>query len=496
MAPTEPSEREADDEKTAHVRSFLIDCLDEPGEGKERLPYLVSLLESEERSIRFTAAMTCCLVAIEADDDEINEYLVRRMSDRLGEEASLELTTALDYLSSLYADQVEQLLEEMDAERRDIPLPKVGNFTREHYYSRDYSREGVGRTQVASTDENDPRQTYADRLEEERDEREHDRERPDETDDGESDAEPEGVGPAWGDEFEDDPEAMLRRTTEVSTIAVRSRFDELYIRGDHRRSRYADTYEALVGGGSEEQAVSLRLLHRPEQTDSVPVFERELESQISEWATLDSHPQVVSVLDWGLEPQPWVVTPFSADSLSNRDPVDIGPGLDIARKLASALAHLHAGDFVHGGIDPGNVVVPGESLDETVTHELMLDNVGLMNVYRHHFPPSQCLDPRFAAPEYYNDQFGRIDHSTDIYQLGAVCYWLFTGRPPHTGDFERVCGAVLESIPPPPSTVADVPEQLDDLVLKAMAKQKLRRYETTEQFQQELTSLAEKHGDT
>jgi serine/threonine protein kinase len=117
-----------------------------------------------------------------------------------------------------------------------------------------------------------------------------------------------------------------------------------------------------------------------------------------------------------------------------------------------------------------------------------------MRVFRHHFPPSQCLDPRFAAPEYYNDQFGQIDHATDIYQLGAVCYRLLTGHPPHTGDFEHVRAAVLDSIPPQPSTVADLPEQVDDVIMKAMAKQKLQRYETVEPFQQELTSIAEQHG--
>jgi hypothetical protein len=261
MAPSESNERQ-DDDATAHVRSFLIDCLDNPGQGTERLPYLVSLLESDERPVRFTAAMTCCLIAIEGDDDDITEYLVRRMSDRLDAgEASLELTMALDYLSSLYADQVEQLLEEVGAENQNLPLPDVGNFTREYYYSRDYGREGVGRTRVAGTDDDDPRQTYADRQDEERDKREHEQDREqyveDATEsDGESEVDPEGGGPAWGAEFEDDPEAMLRRTTEVSTIAVKSRFDELHIRGDHRRSRYADTYEALVGsGGREEQAI-------------------------------------------------------------------------------------------------------------------------------------------------------------------------------------------------------------------------------------------------
>ncbi|MFC6755786.1 hypothetical protein ACFQER_02550 [Halomicroarcula sp. GCM10025894] len=110
-------------------------------------------------------------------------------------------------------------------------------------------------------------------------------------------------------------------------------------------------------------------------------------------------------------------------------------------------------------------------------------------MYRHQFDPAQFLDPRYAAPEYYQRRFGRIDHATDIYGLGAVCYRLFTGEPPYTGAFEAVRDEVLSSGPPDPSAVADVPPAVDDIVGKAMARRKLARYETAAHLRQELRSL-------
>jgi len=82
---------------------------------------------------------------------------------------------------------------------------------------------------------------------------------------------------------------------------------------------------------------------------------------------------------------------------------------------------LHERGIVHAGIDAESVAYYGNVLEETDRQPPLLDNIGLLSVYRHHFDPSQFLDPRYAAPEYYERRFGCIDHATDIYQLDAVC---------------------------------------------------------------------------
>jgi hypothetical protein len=473
--------------------ALLVDILDDPASGKERLPRLVGMFESDDRQVRLKAAWACSLVANELEDEDTIEYLVRRLSDRLDEEyVSLELTTTLDYISNRYAEQVERVLESMDEEQRergDIPLPDVGNFTRSNYYSNDHSRDNVGRTRVAGAGGGgDPRSTYADSQREEREQREHERER---DDDGDGDDDDSGEdGPSTDDEQEEAFGAMGQERTEVASIATQSRFDKLHILAARQRGRYADIYDALVGSGSEEEAVALHLFHDPDGGADQFEYVSRMETQLSRWEAVSGHPHVVTVLDWGVDPKPWLSTLFAGESLAEFGRLPSGRVLDDAINLADAVSHLHHNGVVHAGLDPGNVAYPGELLGGEGQQPPLLDNVGLMNAFRYHFEPALHLDPRYAAPEYFDSQYGTIDHATDIYQLGAVLYHMFTGKPPYAGEFQQVRERVLSDQPPAPSTIVEgVPAEIDEIVTKSMARQKLTRYETVEHLQRELVGI-------
>jgi hypothetical protein len=457
-------------------RVLLLDCLANPERGVERLPFVLTLLESDERQIRLLAAMTGCVVAIETDDEEIVEYLVRRMSDRLtGDELSLELTTALDYLSSHYSEQVDHLLAEIHDD--DVPLPEVGDFTR-NYYSQEFDREDVGRTKIAGKDVENPHEIAEDSGDED-EQLKRDRT----SDDDESDEHRHARRSAAADR--DDG------TTDPSEIADRSRFDEVYVEGQYYQGRYATVYETLVGRGGDEQAICLRVLNHPDELSGIYDFEKAVGERVGEWAVVGDHANVVQVWDWGLGPRPWLATAFTAGTIAGWDHPGFEAGLAVACSLSEAVSYVHQHGVVHGGIDPRNVVFPGESFTEdTVEYVPLLDNVGLIHAYRDHLDVQEVLDLRFTAPEYYSDQFGRIDHMTDIYQLGATCFYLFTGQPPYTGDTEGVREGILAEGTPAPSAVADVPSLADDLIAKALARDKIRRYETAEQFHQELQSIA------
>ncbi|MEA5408959.1 hypothetical protein VB773_16210 [Haloarculaceae archaeon H-GB2-1] len=71
-----------------------------------------------------------------------------------------------------------------------------------------------------------------------------------------------------------------------------------------------------------------------------------------------------------------------------------------------------------------------------------------------------------------------------------VLYRLFTGRSPYADQLETIRDHVLGRHPTPPSQVEpELPPSVDQLVAKATAKQKLARYETVDQLQQELCSI-------
>jgi|APHM01.1.fsa_nt_gi Serine/threonine protein kinase len=87
------------------------------------------------------------------------------------------------------------------------------------------------------------------------------------------------------------------------------------------------------------------------------------------------------------------------------------------------------------------------------------------------------MSPHYAAPEQFETERGPTDNITDVYQLGAVFYELFTGQPPFEGRPTQVMRAVMDDQPTPPSEVADVPEALDKILLTALAKQREDRYD-------------------
>jgi len=68
-----------------------------------------------------------------------------------------------------------------------------------------------------------------------------------------------------------------------------------------------------------------------------------------------------------------------------------------------------------------------------------------------HSKSIEGFSPQYAAPEQLGDDHGTADDITDIYQLGAVFYYLFTGQPPFQGDPAKVVYRVLDTNPTPPS---------------------------------------------
>jgi len=266
-------------------------------------------------------------------------------------------------------------------------------------------------------------------------------------------------------------------------ISIESRFDELQVVEPETERRYGTVIRTHAIGDDDEYGVAIRLC--PENDGEQ--YESALATQFRNWRTVHSH-GVVTAVDWGLTPRPWVATEYIEETLGDRGQLPPEETLAHAHTLTAGLAELHQYDVVHGGIDPDNVVYATDVLGER--DQPMFDNVGLMTVYRQCFDPSSYLDPRYAAPEYFDSQYGSLDHATDIYQLGMVIYRICTGRAPFDGEFDAIRRQVKKELPPAPSSVASgLPEELDEIIAKATAKQKLTRYETAAQFHQDIDRL-------
>jgi serine/threonine protein kinase len=85
----------------------------------------------------------------------------------------------------------------------------------------------------------------------------------------------------------------------------------------------------------------------------------------------------------------------------------------------------------------------------------------------------------FMSPEQARAENDRLDHRTDVYGLGAILYWILTGKPPHKGTFEALPD-IQKNLFLPPSQARpslSIPPELEAICLKAMASQPEDRYQ-------------------
>jgi len=94
----------------------------------------------------------------------------------------------------------------------------------------------------------------------------------------------------------------------------------------------------------------------------------------------------------------------------------------------------------------------------------------------------------YATSEQFSDP-ASTDDRTDIYQLGAVFYELFTGQPPFEGEMFTVMKQIENERPTPPSEIADVPDGLDEILLRALAKDPGERYSDIVYLRDDLREL-------
>ena len=158
-------------------------------------------------------------------------------------------------------------------------------------------------------------------------------------------------------------------------------------------------------------------------------------------------------------------------------------------RIAEGVRHGHRHGVAHLDIKPANILLRGTG-SGTWDYPKVSD-WGLAKLLLEHSNSVEGISPTYAAPEQFDsDEFGAPDDITDIYQLGTVVYALVAGEPPFTGSSTAVMRSVLDDKPRPPSEHnPDVPESVDEIVLKALAKNKADRYESVILFRKELDRL-------
>jgi len=158
------------------------------------------------------------------------------------------------------------------------------------------------------------------------------------------------------------------------------------------------------------------------------------------------------------------------------------PVLRLCRQVAIAIGAAHERGIIHRDLKPENIFVVRDPEVTGGERAKVLDfGVAKLagNIGRHHRTVTSVVvgTPRYMSPEQCRGA-GPVDQRSDIYSLGCVLFTLVVGRPP----FDTMATGVLimqhMSDPPPrPSTIApNVPAEVDELILRCLAKEPADRF--------------------
>ena len=262
---------------------------------------------------------------------------------------------------------------------------------------------------------------------------------------------------------------------------------------------YNDRYEPerlIARGGMAEvwlardalldRLVALKVLFPELSTD--PNFVERFRREAQAAANL-SHPNIVSVYDWGEADGTYFIVmeyvegrPLSAvvreDGVMTPD-----RAAAIAADVASALGFAHRNGVIHRDVKPGNVLITTDDqvkvtdfgIARAANTEDHLTQTGAVMGTATYFSPEQAQ----GLP---------VDQRSDVYALGVVLYEMVTGRPPFVADGPVAVAYkhVHEDPVPPGSVIADLPAPFEAIVLQALAKDLNHRYATAEELRADL----------
>src|SRR2546430_11016182 len=219
-----------------------------------------------------------------------------------------------------------------------------------------------------------------------------------------------------------------------------------------------------------------------------------------------NHPNILTIYEIGEDDSTHYIASelIEGETLRQRlmrGRIEIGEAVDVAIQVASALAAAHQTGIVHRDIKPENIMLRPDGYVKVLdfgiaklaeqevpatipTEEALLlveTNLGSILGTVRYMSPEQA----YGAP---------VDKRTDVWSLGVVLYEMVTGHAPFTGE---TAGEVMASIlgmeaPPLTSSIAQTPAELQQIISKALYKEREERYQSAHELLEALKDLRHK----
>jgi len=241
----------------------------------------------------------------------------------------------------------------------------------------------------------------------------------------------------------------------------------------------------------KDRRFAIKVLHAEMARDPeiVARFQREAES-----ASSIGHPNVIDVYDVHKTPEgvPYIVGEFLeghefGGQLEDQGRVDVPTAVHIARQVCKALAAAHKKGIVHRDMKPENVfLVEHDGAVSVKVIDFGISKVGEtgQGTKKTNLTKTGMImgTPSYMSPEQARGD--KVDLRADVYAVGAMLYHSLTGKKPfETDDPASTLSLVLTEEPDRPrKLVAEIPEALELVVQRAMAKEAADRYATMEEL--------------
>jgi serine/threonine-protein kinase len=208
-----------------------------------------------------------------------------------------------------------------------------------------------------------------------------------------------------------------------------------------------------------------------------------------------NHPNIVQVYDFGNEGDlAYIVMEYIQgkelkDCFGSKQRFDLKTIFRLMTELLDALECAHEAGIIHRDVKPANVML------DAAGHAKLTD----FGVARFTEPDGEQVEatragtivgtPSYMSPEQIQGQ--TIDRRTDIFSAGVVFYQLLTGQKPFEGTQWALAKKIIQDDPVWPSTMVQIPPEIDRVVARALAKQPEHRYQNARSFAAALKRILE-----